>query len=295
MTHYVNNRVDRLKGWLSRVSTTKPQLNRPTTQEPRSRAASIETSPDPIGWSDDTSTLCTPRHSIADSSLRSRTSSFASSAEDLNLLVSGGERDPLIDPTTMDTAIAMVIRARHEDQMGREDVAVQLYVYGLERLSCALMSLDRVQDPEMRQRLCRLRQILDNNAPIVEPAPGRMMESSDDLSKQLLVCLLGWIHQLLVMWLVFWGSLLVWCTQQIRDSRLPELVAGWLTLVGVWMYRKGKEHNVHGQCMQVANGMMNWVWAMDRESGFTQRIFCSTATILGAVARVAEENSSASN
>ncbi|KAJ2558256.1 hypothetical protein EV175_000872 [Coemansia sp. RSA 1933] len=98
------------------------------------------------------------------------------------------------------------------------------------------------------------------------------------------------LNQLIVLWLVILGNLFAWAAVQFKDSDLPKTIAQYSLYFGAWSYKMCKQWNVHGYAAHLGGYLIAWLSSIDRETGFSCKIICSMAAILGAVARVAEES-----
>ncbi|KAJ1963768.1 U4/U6-U5 snRNP complex subunit prp31 [Dipsacomyces acuminosporus] len=69
---------------------------------------------------------------------------------------------PVINAAQVDTAMAMLIRAKQEDRMGNSEVAARLFVGALEHTSSALQDPMQVKDAFVRERLTMLKLMLES-------------------------------------------------------------------------------------------------------------------------------------
>ncbi|KAJ2402707.1 hypothetical protein GGI23_000512 [Coemansia sp. RSA 2559] len=232
----------------------------------------------------------------------------------------GGGRT-IIDPLRMDMAITTALRARQEDSAGNHEEAVRMLVASLEHMVASLDDsacncgvsmgeqlsvlkpphakyVSRVPDP------CTLRRLAPSGAgPIPHPAAEPYVDKGtcrdavfkravDGLRKTSLdtaTRALELANQLTILWLVVLGNMFAWAAVQVKESALPELVARYTLCVCAWTYTMCKQWNVHRHAIHLGGRLVGWLASIDKETGFSYKIICSVAAILGAVARVAEE------
>ncbi|KAJ2742069.1 hypothetical protein GGI20_004747 [Coemansia sp. BCRC 34301] len=231
---------------------------------------------------------------------------------------------PVLNHARIDTAIALVIRARQEDEQGRHEVAAKLLVAAMGRLSASLNDTGGIRDPLLRERLQMHRLLLesgdgavvglDNTCGPDAPRPAQSLGDAGDTDESIMpapssglvsqavdnVCAtvavvaargLDLTNQAIILWLVFLGNVCVWAATQFRNSQLPELIVQGLVRAGAWTYETCRARQVPQHALRLGQLAMGWLLAMDRETCFTQRVLCSVAAILGAIARVAEQSS----
>ncbi|KAJ2678217.1 hypothetical protein GGI25_002568 [Coemansia spiralis] len=232
----------------------------------------------------------------------------------------------IIDHSKTDMAIAMTLRARQEDRLGNHEDAARLFVASLEHMSASLQDASDIRDVNVRERLATLKLLLesadtlpvnqhahalqktdiidagkvqlpkmsyDNNeaaAPLCYIALGRA--TSGVRSTLLLTAerLFEMLNQAIIIWLVFLGNLFVWTAVQFKNSDLPEMTAKYSIMAGVWVYNTCREWNAHIYAVRAGQIIIGWLSSIDKETGLSQKVLCSMAAILGAVARVAEES-----
>ncbi|KAJ2736570.1 hypothetical protein IW152_000745 [Coemansia sp. BCRC 34962] len=239
------------------------------------------------------------------------------------------ELAPVLNHARINTAVALAIRARQEDELGRRDVAANMLVAALERLSTSLRDTGDIRDPRLRERIQMHRLLLESSDSGLDsystpglPRPTQITEDSglkdsvadDSSASAAVVTSGGFIDQIvdsvrataivavarglsllnraIVLWLVFLGHVCMWAATQFRNSQLPELTVLGITRAGAWMYETCRIKQVPEHALRAGQAAMGWLLAMDREACFTQRALCSAAAILGAIARVAEQSSS---
>ncbi|KAJ2062422.1 hypothetical protein GGI17_002424 [Coemansia sp. S146] len=333
----VANRASMVNSWLSKIARSD--------QEPP-RAVDISGDDQSERSLADDATLCAspalPQRSRAVSSVSENsgasaagsgysTSVFASTellrrnrgVSESSELVSG------LDHARINTAVALAIRARQEDELGRHEVAANLLVAALERLSTSLHDTDGIRDPRLRERVNLHRLLLESGdsglsySTLDLPQPTQIAEDSNSgLQANIAVASgvraaavtngglidqavdnvratvalaaargLSLMNQAIILWLVFLGHVCVWAATQFRNSQLPELIVLGMTRAGVWIYETCRVKQVPEHALRLGQVAMGWLLAMDKETCFTQRVLCSAAAVLGAIARVAEQSS----
>ncbi|KAJ2339451.1 hypothetical protein GGH92_006713 [Coemansia sp. RSA 2673] len=224
---------------------------------------------------------------------------------------------PALNRAQIDTAIALAVRARQEDQLGRHEVATRLLVASLERMSFALHDIGGISDAQTRERLQMLRVLLEPGNGTEDPlgystcqpefvtgsaAPelvstdhGVVDRAASNLQTVALAVAtrgLDLLNHMVILWFVLLGNIFVWAATRFRSSQLPEVAAHYLTQAGVWVYSTGRAWNAPEHALRIGQVAIRWMFAADKETHFSQRILCSIAAILGAIARVAEQSSS---
>ncbi|KAJ2781113.1 hypothetical protein H4R18_003055 [Coemansia javaensis] len=302
----LQQRAGALKGWIARLA--RPALAY-TPDYLRARPG-CDSDNDSDNDSDD-ATVCTPTQSTQRQRQRRRRS--LSQASD------AAEGAAVLDSARVDTAIAAIVRARQQDQLGDHDAAAQLFVAGLERLSLAMRDADRVADPHVRERLAMLRLLvepvpkhlpaaaldllpatapgalsatapgaLSATAPAERPSTVAATPEQQQQQQHPAAAALDLLTQAAVAWLTLVGSVLAWATALVRSSALPEAVAGGLVRAAGWAHRACVRHNVYDHGARLACALGAWLASVDREAAFSQRLACAAATALGALVRFAE-------
>ncbi|KAJ2456507.1 hypothetical protein GGF42_003229 [Coemansia sp. RSA 2424] len=231
---------------------------------------------------------------------------------------------PALNHARVDTAVALAIRARQEDEQGRHEVAAKLLIAALDRLSASLHDTSGIRDPLLRERLQMHRLLLesggsaavslgsyrdfdsprqpaqtpndagDSNGSIAPVAGSGLVDQAVSSMRATAASAaargLSLVNQAIVLWLVLLGNVCVWAATQFRNSQLPELIVQGLTRAGVWAYEACRVRQVPQHALRIGQLAMGWLLAVDRETCFTQRVVCSVAAILGAIARVAEQS-----
>ncbi|KAJ2814198.1 hypothetical protein FBU31_007361, partial [Coemansia sp. 'formosensis'] len=276
----VANRASMVNNWIAKIARSDQELPRVADGDDGSERTLV-----------DDATLCIPPgpplrsravSNVSDNSASSAavsgysTSVFAST-EVLRRSRVSESRDlaPALDHARINTAVALAIRARQEDELGRHEVAANLLVAALERLSTSLHDAGDIRDPRLRERMLVHRLLLESSDSDLNslispssPRPGLIAESSrqqanaagdsdapsaaatngglfdqavDNVRATVVLAAargLGILNQAIVLWLVFLGHVCMWSATQFRNSQLPELIVLGMTRAGVWMYEK---------------------------------------------------------
>ncbi|KAJ2896389.1 hypothetical protein IWW38_002035 [Coemansia aciculifera] len=337
----VANRASLVNSWLAKIGRSDQA---PCHAQPSMANNSSDSDNDECERSlaDDT-TLCTPpelpqrSRAASSASEEGSSSSAAASGYSTNVFAStevllrrnrgvseSSQLLPALNHARIDTAIALAIRARQEDEQGRHEVAARLLVAAMDRLSASLHETEGIRDPLLRERLQMHRLLLESGdnatvgldsyrAPALQPSaqtPNDAYNANEDIVQVAQCGLfdkalcrvratatlaadrgLSLANQAIIMWLVFLGNVCVWAATQFRNSQLPELIVQGLTMAGAWAYEACRVRQVPQHALRIGQSIMAWLIAMDRETCFTQRVLCSAAAILGAIARVAEQSS----
>ncbi|KAJ2248737.1 hypothetical protein GGI13_004540 [Coemansia sp. RSA 455] len=336
----VANRASMVNSWLSKLAGSD--------QEPSRAVDSSDDDQSERSLADD-ATVCAspaiPQRSRAVSSVSENSSSSAAasgystsvfaSTELLRRNIGVTESNELahgLNHGRINTAVALAIRARQEDEVGRHEVAANLLVAALERLSTSLNDTGGIRDPRLRERVHLHRLLLESgngglsynsidslrttritedsnsglqastdggsNARVATVTNGRLIDQAVDYVRDTVALAaargLSLINQAIILWLVFLGHVCVWAATQFRNSQLPELIVLGMTRAGVWVYETCRVKRVPEHALRLGQAAVAWLLAMDKETCFTQRVLCSTAAVLGAIARVAEQSSTRS-
>ncbi|KAJ2690459.1 hypothetical protein IWW39_000706 [Coemansia spiralis] len=333
----VSNRASMVNSWLSKIAGSDLDSLRASDSDNESERSVA-----------DDATLCVPsihpQRSRAVSSVSENSgSSAAASGYSTGVFASSelprhrgvselGEQALALNHARINTAVALAVRARQEDELGRHDVAANMLVAALERLSASLHDTGDIRDPRLRERMQMHRLLLessdsgldgfsaldsprptgttgdsglldsaagDSSACAAVVAGGGLVDQAVDsvraTASAAVACGLGFLNRAIVLWLVFLGHVCMWAATQFRNSRLPELIVLGVARAGAWMYETCRVKQAPEHALRAGQAAMGWLLAMDREACFTQRALCSAAAILGAIARVAEQSSSRAN
>ncbi|PIA16227.1 hypothetical protein COEREDRAFT_81440 [Coemansia reversa NRRL 1564] len=215
----------------------------------------------------------------------------------------------VLDSACIDTAIAIVVRARQQDSLGNTEAAGRLFAAALGHMCLALRNTSCIRDSHVRERLTMLRFLLEADGAtafddLSQPSSPKFTTSSDlPLPNTNLrgACAfaasnaLTLINQLVIMWLLLLGNLFVWLAVQFRQSMLPEAAAKCLILFGAGMFRVCKKFDMHVHLLHFGQTVAEWLVAVDRETNFSQKLLCSFAAVFGAIARVVEDSATPAN
>ncbi|KAJ1646350.1 hypothetical protein LPJ64_002149 [Coemansia asiatica] len=120
-----------------------------------------------------------------------------------------------------------------------------------------------------------------------------LSQAADNLRSTLLMVAaygMDLLNQLVILWLLLLGNLLVWVTNKFKQSDLPEISAQYLIRLGSWIYATGQEWNASEHIFYAEQKIVAWMVSLDNATGFSQRMIVSAASILAAIARVAEQS-----
>ncbi|KAI9477217.1 hypothetical protein LPJ78_000427 [Coemansia sp. RSA 989] len=212
----------------------------------------------------------------------------------------GNNTETVLDAARINAAVAMVIRAKQQDQLGGHTMALHLMTDALEQLALSLPNTCQVQDDYMRERLAVLKLLLlsdTNNVALKNTKlrntsqPAIETQATDSLYSMCVAAasvVLQLVSQVLVIWLFLMGSIVQWLALQFKRSRLPEATAEYLVRLVAWMHRIGKSYHLHEYLLSASRVLVTWLTALDKQSELSQKLACSLAAVLGAIARVVE-------
>ncbi|KAJ2454197.1 hypothetical protein EV183_001682 [Coemansia sp. RSA 2336] len=204
----------------------------------------------------------------------------------------------LLDAARVNTVVAMIIRAKQQDQLGEHTMALQLMADALEQLALSLPNTCHIQDDYMRERLAVLKLLLLSDNVALKDAtlrntshPAMETQASDSLYSVCVAAASGMLQlasQVLVIWLILMGSIVQWLALQFKHSRMPEAAAEYLVRVVAWIHHVGKSYQLHEYLLRAGRMLVAWLVALDRQSELSPKLACSLAAVLGAIARAVE-------
>ncbi|KAJ2707491.1 hypothetical protein FB645_000667 [Coemansia sp. IMI 203386] len=100
------------------------------------------------------------------------------------------------------------------------------------------------------------------------------------------------LNQMVILWLLLLGNFFVWATNKFKQSDLPEISARYLVRLGSWIYATSQEWHASEHMLRAGQSMVKWMVSLDNATGFSQRMVVSIASVLAAIARVAEQSAS---
>ncbi|KAJ2567420.1 hypothetical protein GGH12_000313 [Coemansia sp. RSA 1822] len=216
----------------------------------------------------------------------------------------GDQSSAVLDSARVNMAVAIIVRARQQDQLGNHEAATRLMVAGMEHLARSLRDVRAVGDQHTHERLTMLRLLLESGDEVAEinicndthsarrPTPPN--RANDGLRGTCVVAFAGvleLVHQLIIIWLVLLGNTLMWLAVQFKQSMMPEFAAKCLIRCGGWAINTCQAWSAHEYVIKAGQMSVAWLAAIDRETAFSQKVVCALAAILGAIARVVEDSS----
>ncbi|KAJ2498931.1 hypothetical protein GGH96_003931 [Coemansia sp. RSA 1972] len=278
-----DRRLGRARSWISRITKhVSPQLE-PT--------ASTSDYLSQLADDSDSATLCTPP-------------SFTQQYNFTSTETASDQSSAVLDSARVNIAVAIIVRARQQDQLGNHETAVRLMVTGMEHLARSLRDVHAVGDQHTQERLTMLRLLLEPGDEVAEidlcndtysaRQPTPVSRANDGLRGTCLVAFAGvleLVHQLIIIWLVLLGNTLMWLAVQFKQSMMPEFAAKCLIRCGRWTINTCRAWSAHEYAIKAGQMTVAWLAAVDRETAFSQKVVCALAAILGAVARVVEDSS----
>ncbi|KAJ2851471.1 hypothetical protein IWW36_001110 [Coemansia brasiliensis] len=281
----VNRHSGRFKAWISRITRPTPSDSLPALGE-----------------------LLQPAEDIDGATLYS--ASVACLSDFGSPSVTNSNVETVLDAGRVNAAVAMIIRAKQQDQLGDHPMALQLMTNALEQLALSLPSTSQIRDDDVRERLAVLNLLLLSDANSFALNSGKLcgtpqpvtpaMEAQvvDSLYSMCIAVASGFLQlasQVLVIWLVLIGNIVQWLALQFKHSRMPETAAEYLVKSVTWVHRTGKSYHLHEYLLKASRMLVTWLAAVDKQSELSQKLACSLAAVLGAIARVVEESITSTN
>ncbi|KAJ2371939.1 hypothetical protein GGI05_007724 [Coemansia sp. RSA 2603] len=206
-------------------------------------------------------------------------------------------------------AIALALRSKQMNQEGNSEDAARLFAVSLEKMSLSLQDLDQIHDSRVRERLNVLRILLTPDTaislkpyaewqdaePVVVPISDRhlhtaKLETMTATLQSTAAYGLDLMNQLFIIWLTLLGNMIVWTSAKFKRSNLPVILAQNLSSITTWCHSVALEWHVYEHALKFGCMLGAWLSYVDKETRFSRKVICSTAAILGAIARVTEQS-----